>query len=189
MPFQLADFEAEFGPKLRDTRRWEGFHYIASRLAPMDRPLIIETGCLRSENDWAGNGQSTLLWSWMAQHGAQVGSVDIDEQNVRFARQRCPGVYVQFSDSIEFLSVLQEPNRIDLLYLDSYDHDPPYGPSELHGAGELACVWDKLKSGCMIAVDDCNGDGTGKHYLIRHFFDRMGIKPVVASYIHIWIKP
>jgi len=188
--FSYEEWEKEFAPKLKDTMRWEGYSFIAKRLSRVASPRIVETGCIRTESDWAGNGQSTLQWQWMAQQdeAIEVESVDIDPKNCVLAERLCPNVWIHNSDSIEFLSTkaMREP---DLLFLDSYDHDPPYGPSELHAVGELACVWDRLKSGCMIAVDDCNGDGTGKHYLIRHFFDRMGIKPAVASYIHVWIKP
>lgn len=188
-------FLEHFQPMLRLTKRWDGFSYLSLQLSRKSNALIVETGCVRRENDWEGAGCSTRVWDWMVEEteGATGAiSIDNDSGHVELAKHLCRNVKVQLEDSIFALRRMVElgvAREIDLLFLDSYDHNPPYGPSELHAAGELACVWDHLKSGCFIAVDDCNPDGTGKHHLVRQFFIRMNIKPEKSDYIHIWRKP
>ena len=58
-------------------------------------------------------------------------------------------------DSVEFLWELDERNKIDFLYLDSYDFEPDNPvPSQLHHIKELCAVMKNLKKGTLIAVDD-----------------------------------
>lgn len=193
--FTIEEFEREFKPKLGGTIRWEGFSFIAKELAIQEPLAIIETGCIRSEHDWAGNGQATALWNWMSGKALtkRVMSVDISAENIRKCQNLCPNVTAIQCDSLLYLTQITAMpfvKSINLVYLDSYDHDNPKKPqSELHAAAELGCLYDNLSSGCLIAVDDCHPDGTGKHYLIKHFFQRLGIEPLVSSYIHVWRKP
>jgi len=157
--------------------------------------VIVETGCVRAEKDWDGAGQSTMVWDWMAKHQEggklEVVSIDNDPAHVELASRLCTSVSFVCMDSIEELSTMPKDllERATLLFLDSMDHNPPYGESELHAAGELAVAWRWLPKGCLIAVDDCNPDGTGKHFLVRQFFERLKIRPEFESHITIWRKP
>lgn len=192
--FSFEQFEREFKPKLGSTIRWEGFSHIARNLCGKEIITIVETGTIRSEHDWSGNGQSTMLWNWMmVQSAGHTISVDINPSNIIKCRILCRNVDPVQSDSLLFFNTNKERGLftdLDLLYLDSYDHDHPKKPqSELHASAELGSVYDYLPSGCLIAVDDCHADGTGKHYLIKHFFQRLGVEPLVSSYIHVWRKP
>ncbi len=57
---RLADFDAQFAKHLANTRRWGAFRMIVADLIARGRPVnIVETGCARQPDNWAGDGQST----------------------------------------------------------------------------------------------------------------------------------
>src|SRR5574337_1895720 len=59
-------FDREARPKLG--ARSESFACALKYLDTLDHaPLIIETGCLRKPESWAGDGQSTLIWAKYAE--------------------------------------------------------------------------------------------------------------------------
>lgn len=186
-------FLEHFRRPLLGTKRTETFIYVTRTLSRKKNALIIETGCVRDEDDWVGAGQSTEVWNWLVKESeGHLGAISIDNSPLHcdVAKKLCPLVSIVQDDSLHWLMLHKEElSKCDLLYLDSMDHNPPYGDSELHAAGELAIAYPSLPSGCMIMVDDCNPDGTGKHFLIRQFFDRMKIVPAMVDYQCIWVKP
>ena len=191
------NFESNFKRRLDNIPpfRWPAFSLIAQELLTKNRPLnIIETGCVReiSEREWSGAGCSSILWNWMVvEMGGMFQSIDINPTNANVARLACNKIQMIVGDSITELIKL-DVSKTDLIFLDSYDHNPPFGLSELHAVGELSVTYERLPSGCLIAVDDCSADGDafhGKHAFIHRFFERMGIKPLLASYIYVWKKP
>lgn len=188
----LQLFESTFGIHLRNSSRWSAFRFLAETLFSLDRPIHIgETGCLRLRDNWAGDGQSTRLWDFIA--GATKGSsfsVDINPNNCSVAQSLCPNTEVICGDSLRVLGSLEKErlSRLDLLFLDSYDFASPHGLSMLHHMGELAIVWSQLKSGCLIAIDDCLREDLGKHGYVQKFMSDMNIEPVHRSYITIWRK-
>lgn len=171
--------------------RWEAFEFIAQELLSRNKPLsILETGTLRTTNNWHGYGQSALLWDWLVQQtGGKGWSIDIDARMCMFARNHCKHLKVVCSDSVKFLREFSEP--LDLLYLDSYDwSEEKQISSSLHHIAELASMWDDLPAGCLIAVDDCHNEKQGKHIMVRNFFrDMLGIEPIFNSYLTVWKKP
>lgn len=187
----INDFIAEFDKHLGVSARWNGFEFIARELFKLDHRIhIIETGTVRTEGNWQGDGQSTRIWNWFAEKkDAHVVSIDIDEKAVALSRLLCPLVQTCFGDSIDWLSGGLDARSTDLLFLDSYDYSSPVAESELHHVGELAACWQWLKSGCLIAVDDCHSDDLGKHILIKAFFERLKTAPVHSGYITVWRKP
>ncbi len=175
------------------TKRWEAFVHLTRCLSRLDKGLIVETGCVRAKDDYEGAGASTLVWDWIAEQtkrGICVKSVDNNLAHVELARRLAPNSEIHCIDSIAWLrantALLTE---CSLLYLDSYDHNPPYELSELHAMGELAAAYESLPKGCLIAVDDCNPDGTGKFGFIKLFFERANVLPEVKGYITAWRKP
>jgi hypothetical protein len=130
------------------------------------------------------------MWDWMAQKtGGSVRSLDINVDHVNSASNMCPNSQIIIGDSIESMVKL-DLSYVNLLFLDSYDHNPPfYGLSELHAIGELAASYEKLPSGCLIAVDDCKSEIGGKHNFINVFFKRIKTPPLKATYVHVWQKP
>ncbi len=185
----IDEFSDEFRPKLENTPRWVPFRFIAQYLLGLGKPLrIVETGTLREIDDWSGDGQSTRLWDWMVDRtGGRGDSVDIEPSAVKVAASICKKMKITQGDSIEFLRKLDSPEEIDFLYLDSYDCAGPLSP--LHHVGELAAIYERLKPGCLIAVDDCHTPEWGKQILVKRFFELARIAPLGESWITVWQKP
>ena len=183
-------FLDRFGEVLGDSNRWIAFNYIWENLQKIGQPVhILETGCARDEGNWNGDGQSTVVWDWIiSQLGGTGISVDISPENAAVARSLVKQVEVKVSDSV--IALKQEPNleQLDLLYLDSYDWDGSY-ESPLHHAAEFAVSFPRLKSGCLIAIDDCVSDDQGKHLMVRDLLHGLGVEPVLRGYVTIWRKP
>jgi hypothetical protein len=89
---------------------------------------IVETGCMRLANDW-GAGQSTLVFcDYLNRYGGNLTSVDINMNNVKFC-EKATEQYAHLrtmvcEDSVKYLENHPKDNKIDLLYLDSWDY--PY---------------------------------------------------------------
>jgi hypothetical protein len=95
----------------------------------LPEPYIVETGCVRLEDDWGG-GMSTLVFSnFVADFGGRVTSIDISKENTELCAKVCKEydehLELIVSDSVKQLSSIPKDTTIDLLYLDSYDY--PYG--------------------------------------------------------------
>lgn len=183
------EFHNQFHRELLATDRWNAFAYIYDQLARLHRPVgIVETGCVRFADNWYGDGQSTVVWSWIAEVlGGLVTSYDISADSCEVARQLAPKANIVQMDSIAGLKLYPAPDMIDLLYLDSMDYDGE--PSARHHLAELGVVWDKLRPGAIIAVDDNLGGGDGKHRLVLRRLRISGIEPVVWGRVVIWSKP
>ena len=107
-PMSSANFADRFAPHLGATRRWQAFVFIADALAELRRPIgIVETGCLRQIGNWAGDGQSTVVWDWLIkQHGGYGHSYDISAESVAAARSAVSTLQVHQQDSVEALGRL-----------------------------------------------------------------------------------
>ena len=118
-------------------------------------PTIVETGTIRSEEDWAGAGFATYLFgAYVHRRGGKLHSVDLSAPNVAFARTWTSvfgdTVTVHERDSLAFLSEFRDP--IDLAYLDSLDTTEP-GHAD-HAFRELELVLPRLHAKSLIVFDD-----------------------------------
>jgi hypothetical protein len=119
---------------------------------------IVETGCIRMADDFAGAGFFTYIAGLAVMHrrGASLVSVDIDTKNVKNARKWTAmfgkAVEVVQGDSVGFLRNRTEP--IDLLYLDSLDTTHPR--SAEHCLEEFEAAKDKMADQSLVAIDDTN---------------------------------
>lgn len=185
----IEKFVSWLHPKLSSSPRWYSFKFIGTNLLELNRPVnIVETGCVRRSGAWLEEGQSTLIWDWIVSEvGGSATSFDISESSVNECKKYVKKVDVICSDSISGLRAMSGVEKLDLVYLDSYDATDDYR-SPLHHIGELACVFEKLRSGCMIAVDDCLIENPKSRY-IEMFFASIGLSPAFSGYIKVWIKP
>lgn len=146
--------------------RMQGFDFIFEYLRQIENPLIVETGCARQEDNYGGDGQSSLLFDkYIHEYGGEFFTVDISEESVDYctSKMTSPNSHVALNDSITFLKQLnrqlQDQNRkIDFLYLDSFDA-PADKPevvfmSALHHLYEFTTIVPSLKPGALIGVDD-----------------------------------
>lgn len=182
-------------PRYRDKmgRRGHGFQVILEKLEEINRDFytIVETGTLRKEGNFGGDGQSTLIWDEFVNfYDGMVVSFDIDERACTVSdRVTSDKTFVINEDSIKGLScnIIGKFGNIDLLYLDSYDVDfsNPL-PSSLHHLRELEVVWNSWNShdktyGTIIAVDD-NKRGKGKGQLVSEFLEERGYFKFLDDY-------
>ena len=180
------------GIKPRLNKRRAGFQKIFDVLGGLNSPVIVETGTYREENNYEGDGCSTLLFdSFVDYHGGVVLSVDIDPKACDLAKENTCFTEVIESDSVEFLGTLE--GKIDLLYLDSYniaDWNNDWAPAA-HHLKELFAAKDCIKEGTMIVVDDNlklpNGKRLGKGRLIYELMESLDIEPYFDDYQIGWI--
>jgi hypothetical protein len=187
---QCAEFEDAFTDKLGDTPRWAGFAYIVHDQLQRERVGIIETGTSRKPGDWVGDGNATQVWDWLvARKGGYGVSVDVEMAAVEGAQKLCPNIQCICQDSVTFLRgyISFSPT---LVYLDSRDLVPGAEVTScMHQVAELAAIWERLPSGCLIASDDSHNADQGKPALTRRLLHILGIQPELDSYIVVWRKP
>jgi hypothetical protein len=185
-----SPFRIKFGPQLGYGGRASAFELICARLQSQKTPLVIvETGCIRQEDNWMGDGQSTRVWDWLvSEHGGMLTSIDIDEAACETAMRLTENCRAICADSVETLQDLTYIPYVNLLYLDSYDWDGTNAAAE-HHLRELGACWDRLEPGCTIAVDDCFSNTSGKGSEIFRHLAAVGILPLVVGHVTVWEKP
>jgi len=182
-------------------QRIMGFDYIFNYLSRIKDPLIVETGCARQDNNYEGDGQSSLLFDkYISERGGHFITVDISEQSVNYCKSKMisENSLVVKNDSVSFLQqlnqkLLSEGKKIDFLYLDSFDapRDQPdvvYN-SALHHLYELMTIMPSLAPRALIGVDDnWNEDGKmkGKGQLIADYMSKIGNEPTLNLYQIFW---
>lgn len=155
------------------------FHYLDTLPDPI---TIVETGCARTEDNWGGDGQSTVLFDKYAVcRGADsvVHTVDLSPEATEVCKTLVSGkVVVHTGDSVAVLPQIGRELKaagrsIDLLYLDSYDLDwANPTPSAVHHLKELVSIISCVSPRTLVVVDDsaliCRaiGDAEGKLNLI-----------------------
>lgn len=137
------------------------FRYLDQRSGPV---TIVETGCTRQPGNWAGDGQSTVLFDQYVQHrdlDSRVWSVDLDPSAVTQCQRLVSAqTTVTEADSVAWLHKLgpqlaSQGRHIDLLYLDSYDVDFAYWfVSAAHHLKELAAIMPWITDQTLVVVDD-----------------------------------
>lgn len=172
--------------------RQKGFNAIFNYLKKIKNPFVVETGTYREENNYTGDGCSTLLFdNYITFNGGTLYSVDIDPTACSLARANTKSAVVVESDSVKFLAGVDQ--KIDLLYLDSYNIEDwfnDWAPAA-HHLKELCAVQKNLKPGSLIVVDDnmadSNGNLLGKGRLIYELMEAMDIEPFFAQYQIGWL--
>jgi cytochrome c-type biogenesis protein CcmH/NrfG len=180
-------FDAVARPRLCE--RAETFAKMFEYLDAFNRPVfIIETGCLRTLDNWEGDGQSTVLFDkYVQDNGGDVHSVDIDPKATGLCRSlvsKCTQVHT--GDSVSFLQKMARREslpHLDLLYLDSFDLDPARPlASQIHHYRELEAALPMISPRTLVVVDDSPAriaaDGmiepTGKGGLVARYAEEIG---------------
>ena len=175
------------------------FRFVISALGTKSNPIVVETGCSRKDHGllaWGDDGCSTFLFDiFSIRNKGKLFSVDINPRNVAHSQSKTSSrVEITCSDSVKYLENLEFANRIDLLYLDSFDFDPADpNPSQRHHLKEISAIFPRLKSGCFILVDDAGVHSSnaplGKAGEVFKFMANKGIQPTISDYHILWIKP
>lgn len=129
-------------------------------------PVMVETGCIRVEEDWSGAGFSTYLFGAAIQRrGGRLHSVELSPRNAEFARRwtRDFGatVVVHTQHSHEFLRHWNGP--IDVFLSDSADVGADGYQESCLVECQLAAP--HIRADGLLVIDDCvwkEGHWTGK---------------------------
>lgn len=187
-----SGFAETFAPHLGESKRWLAFQFIADLLIARSFSqsiIMVETGCTRQEGNWNGDGQSTVVWWWLAgQLQGRLYSVDINHHHTSVARSLAPSAIITTGDSLEYLRDFASASDISLLYLDSLDYRAGETSAAEHHLSELQAIFDRLPDGCIIAVDDCITPTEGKGALVRQWLAERENLPVLEGYVTVWIK-
>lgn len=186
-------WEEYFNPiKSQLGARQSTFEQIFEHLDWWDDFIIIETGTYREENNYTGDGCSTLLFdNYIDIRGeGKLISIDIDPKACALAQKNTKHAEIIEADSVEALDNLQ--GSISLLYLDSYnitDWNNDWAPAA-HHLKELFAAHDLLQVGTLIVVDDNikapDGRRHGKGRLVYELMESLGIEPLFDSYQIGW---
>ena len=183
------------GIKKRLNKREEGFTKIFDYLEEQQQqssqgPVIIETGTYREENNYEGDGCSTLLFdNFIEYYNGKLISIDIDSNACNLAKENTKHASIIESDSVEYLCRLT--GKADLLYLDSFNIQnwmDDWEPAS-HHLKELFAAKNCIKNGTLIVVDDniVNGKRMGKGRIIYELMECIGIQPFIDDYQVGWI--
>jgi len=213
---QYPDFWSYFNnyacPRL--AHRADTFRYAFEHLSQLKRPVcIIETGCVRNAETWAGEGQSTVLFDRFSEYnqGSIIHSVDISPDSTSMCKAIVSGnVQVHTMDSVYFLrrkcaELIHPIKHIDLLYLDSFDvdFDEPH-ESAMHHMKELLAATPMISPSTLILIDDSpssasffmengfmklasNSKISGKGKYVAAYMESIANKPVIQSYQAAWL--
>ncbi len=168
-------------------KRYETFNRCFKLMEERNAKILVETGRARNGcQNCAGDGCSTVVFAgWAKDHAASLFSIDIDPVAVAESKKVVelinPSVQFFVQDSIAFLRGFNQ--KIDFLYLDSYDFDfdDPL-PSQLHHLNEIMAVYPHLKKETIVMIDDCDLPHGGKGKLAIEFLQNLGWKVLLSRY-------
>lgn len=180
MPFKY-DFR-----KRRDT-----FLKTMDLMQQANAKIIVETGTSREGLRGAkSNGAATIVFGkWAKENNAFIHSVDISEESCKNAqaevdRQQLSNfVQIHHSDSLIFLKDFDE--KVDLLYLDSYDYSSDVDvqkKSQEHHLLEFKAIENRLHKNSIVLIDDCDLPNGGKGKLVIAYMLTKDWKIVMNEY-------
>jgi hypothetical protein len=184
------NYFASVSPRLN--KRQASFQTIFNFLDGIKNPCIVETGTYREENNYEGDGCSTLLFdTYIECFGGSLISIDNDPTACQLARSATTEALVLEKDSVEALGEME--GTVDLLYLDSYniqDWNNDWAPAA-HHLKELCAAKNIIQPGTLIVIDDNyhapNGQVIGKGRLVYELMESLGIEPYIFDYQIGWI--
>jgi len=158
--------------------------------------IIVETGTTRALNDFGGAGMATIfLGDYCKTYNKRLYTVDILPEAIELSKS----LTLDFKDNITYivddsLHFLKEfPDKIDFLYLDSYDYPIDENPEQVlasqeHQLNELKSAWDKLTDKSIILLDDNSWKGGGKCKLTKEFLIAEGWTCLWDDFQSLWIR-
>ncbi len=159
-------------------KRRNTYKRVLSLLEVTNSKILIETGTSREGLKGAkSNGAATIVYGkWAKINNAHLHSVDISEKSIRVAKQEVEkqnlssNVTLHLNDSVEFLNKFEQ--KVDFLYLDSYDYTNDKAQqllSQKHHLDEFKAIEDKLHKNTIVLIDDCDLEGGGKGKLVIEY--------------------
>jgi len=183
--YPFMQFRYDFR-KRRDT-----FRSTLDLLKKTGAKTIVETGTSREGLLGAkSNGAATIVFGkWAKNHNGFLHSVDISKQSVAAAQREVEAqelgdfVKIYLSDSIKFLRSFEE--KVDFLYLDSYDYSNDIEvqiKSQTHHLKEFKAIEQQLHEKSIVLIDDCDLPNGGKGKLVVKYMLDTGWKILRNEY-------
>ena len=173
--------------ELAGVQRANTFVRVARAAILMGAKRYVETGCYRGIHY---DGQSTLIWAKLAEAtGGHVVAIDISQDSIdRASALLGPWdkyVDLVLADSLQGLANVEGP--IDVLYLDSFDHDPDNPePCQIHQMQEALIATPKMAEASIIMLDDCAFSTGGKAKLSDPIIRSLGWTVVAQEYQNVY---
>ena len=172
-------------------KRRNTFLKILELLDKTHAKIIIETGTSREGLHGAkSNGAATIVFGkWAKLNNAIVHSVDINEKSIEVAQKEVNKqgltsyVKIHHSDSVAFLENFKE--KVDFLYLDSYDYSEDTEvqiKSQMHHLNEFKAIEDQLHENTIVLIDDCALPNGGKGKLVVEYMLKKDWKILMEAY-------
>ena len=173
-----------------------GFTRIFEHLNNIKDPVIVETGTVREDYNFEGDGCSTILFdNYIDKQGGKLITIDIDPAACKNARTVTTHAEVIEADSVEYLSTLE--GHVDLLYLDSFNiyNWLDDWKASAHHLKEIFAAKNIIKEGTLIVVDDNlyvpksedSERKSGKGRIIHELMQSIGIPTFIDGYHIGWI--
>jgi hypothetical protein len=146
-------------PVYDEKARRESFDLTLSLLP--ENPLIVEYGMTRLNNNWNGDGNSTILFAWyVSEYGGKFISVDIEPTYIPVAHSiiksfdiATDSIYLVCGDASNFMDVFDLYN-IDLMYLDAWDWTKEGCDAETSHMKVFLKIENRLSENALILLDD-----------------------------------
>ncbi len=182
--------EATYPDRISPHRR-NGMAALFKLMEERKSKAIVETGTIRRENNWHGDGGMTWWFGrYAAKRDAKLTTVDIDPQALEVAKKICAedAERIEFisSDSVAYLKARDIP--IDVLYLDSLDYDVDAKRSQAHAMNEVFAALPRLHEKSIIAFDDCGFADGGKGGLVIPYLCASGWQLTHRDYVSVLIR-
>jgi len=158
--------------------------------------IIVETGTQRQLHDWGAGCSTSLIGKFISEFSpnSKLYSVDISHLNVQISKEICCQNYQSYinwhaEDSITFLKNFNQ--KIDFLYLDSYDwfpEEPGLTECQKHQLEEMKASLDKMNEKSVILLDDNDLPKGGKSRLTKEFLADNNWICILDSKQSVWIR-
>ncbi len=179
--------------RIKSDGRYPTFKTALNLMNQLGGKNIVETGTTRMVDDY-GAGYSTVMFAdYLTKYGGKIWTVDISQANIDTCKlvtkefEKVVSYHVQ--DSLAFLANFKE--KIDLLYLDSFDYpldgtDPT--PCQEHQLKEFKLAEHLLSDSAIVLLDDNNFDNGGKTKLTKNYLVEQGWTCLIDLQQSLFIK-
>ena len=155
-------------------------------------PLIFQTGNVRVENDFGGGYSTYIFGECISLFGGKLITVDNNSTNIetskRLTKNFASNITYILDDSLRVIENYNE--KIDLLYLDSYDCpiEGDASASQTHNLNEFLLAESKLHDKTLILIDDVNFSNGGKAKMTHEYLEKNNYILIHKNQQSLWIK-
>jgi len=175
--------------------RVKTFRVMLEYLDQFESVRIVETGCMENEDNWVGNGCSTLIFDkYVECCGGDFRSVELVPEKVEHARKFVGSrTTITCADSIEYLKGLKLSP--DLLYLDASHLSWHIElTAQIHHYNELMAIMPRLRPDTLVVADDSPAiideqmhyTVSGKGGLVATYANQVGAELLFTDYQSGW---